>query len=1202
MRKLDLKHVGQALRALLTVALMAVAVPAVAFHFPWDQGHDTTTSNDPPPPGPCEGPTCDDDCGSNASRSPVYAALGHALWRNTDVVLRGRPYLGIYRVYNSNDPVVGLFGNGWSVCFDVALYPANNSGVPQRIYKAANGKRFVYVKQPDGSFRAPDARFDTIVESANTVTMTALDGRRMVFAPDGRLLERSDVNDNRVTFDYDSATRPVRMADTSGRSLQFAYNGASLVASVTDHTGRVWRYGYDTAANLTSVTDPLGGVMRYTWQPYRPSGDANTYYQLLSVTDAANVVQISFTYSGNQVASYTEGANRYTYTRPTTNTTLAGTVTRRDSLNVATSFTYGALGLVTQDVDGIGGRTSYTYDSNGRVTATVDALNRSWSSSYDALGRMTASSNPLGQSGSVQYSGNDPRPVRMTSPSGRVVALSYDSRGNLLSTVDPVGATTVMTYSARGDVTGIRNALTQQTAIVYTASGLPTQVTDPLSRTSTMSYDALGRVTTATNAAGETTRYGYDVLDRASTVTDPLGQITSFSYDTAGRLLSVTDAKASVTQYQYDSNGRRSAEVAPDGRRTSYTYRTDNLLSQITWPDNTTIVYTYDNNKRVTRETAGTEVINYSYNAVNQLTSSTGPGGTVAYTYDNASRVVTETSGGKTNTITRNAEGERTRLDYLGQTQTYTRDNRGLVTRIAAPAGNFDFGFDALGRRTQLSYPNGSSASYAFDAAGQLTNLTHAGVFNAPYAHSFDAAGRITKVTGDGGDWNYSYDALGRLTQATQDASRAQSKQAKQAQAAASTTTYTLDAVGNILDGGRTYDVNHRLTADAAKTYSYDLRGNLTLERERTTGARTVYTWNVKNQLKQVHFFANATAGSLSRTLTYTYDPLGRRASKVDNATTQKFVYDGDDLVGTLDAGNATTVATVFSGAVDEPLSTTTAGSPKTLYANHLGSVKAVADGATLTHAYGYSPYGETQPGSSPDSTPFRYTGREKDTDSLYYYRARYYSTAQQRFVSQDPLGVQGGINTYGYVSNDPISENDPTGKCPWCIGAAIGFGFDLVSQLVENGGNWHCISLGRLAASTALGAVGGGLGGRGLTGLMRGLSNGTKGQIGETLSIVNNRLGGSRLLSTQTRSIPGQRTIVDSTWRSLTGSTYYVESKFGTSGLTAAQRAARGAVGEAYHVERWGYPFFERVGAYGGGAAAGAGASTAAGGDCGCN
>jgi RHS repeat-associated protein len=675
-------------------------------------------------------------------------------------------------------------------------------------------------------------------------------------------------------------------------------------------------------------------------------------------------------------------------------------------------------------VEGIGGATSYIYDANGRVTATVDALNRSWASTYDALGRLTATANPLGQGTAIKYSdsGNDPRPVQVTSPALRITAMAYDPAGNLLSLTDPGGAITRMAYNARGDVSTIINPLMQQTNIAYNAIGLPLQVTDALGRTTALTYDVLGRLATSTNAAGETTRYTYDSLDRVVGVVDPLNQTTAMSYDAAGRLLTVTDAKGSVSRFEYDSFGRRSAEVAPDGRRTVYTYRADNLLASVTRPDNTAVSYEYDNNKRVTRETAGSEVITYTYNAVNQLTSASGPGGTVSYTYDNAGRIATETSGGRTHTITRNAEGERIQLDYLGQSQTYTRDARGLVTRIATPAGNFDFNFDALGRRTRLAYPNGSAASYGFDAAGQLTSLTHAGVFNAGFAYSFDAAGRITHITGGGLNSNYTYDALGRLTRAAQGTSNY---------------SYTLDPVGNILDGGRVHDVNHRLIADASKNYSYDLRGNLTLEQDRATGARVVYSWNVKNQLLRVDFFADATTTTPTRTLQYDYDPLGRRASKTDNGTVQRFIYDGDDLVGTLDANGSAMSTTVFSGMLDEALSSTTGGTPKTLYSDHLGSVIGVAEGATPTHAYSYGPYGETATPSSEDSVPFRYTGREKDTDSLYYYRARYYHTGMGRFISADPIGLAGGLSLYAYAGANPISVVDPSGTQPgspdWC-------------------------------------------------------------------------------------------------------------------------------------------------------------------------
>lgn len=96
-------------------------------------------------------------------------------------------------------------------------------------------------------------------------------------------------------------------------------------------------------------------------------------------------------------------------------------------------------------------------------------------------------------------------------------------------------------------------------------------------------------------------------------------------------------------------------------------------------------------------------------------------------------------------------------------------------------------------------------------------------------------------------------------------------------------------------------------------------------------------------------------------------------------------------------------------------------------------------DAQTSQTIYGYSPFGEqTQVGEN-SANSLQYTGRENDNTGLYFYRARYFDPQLKRFITSDPIGLAGGLNTCAYVGGGPTNSRDPNGRCPWCIGAAIG-------------------------------------------------------------------------------------------------------------------------------------------------------------------
>jgi len=76
-----------------------------------------------------------------------------------------------------------------------------------------------------------------------------------------------------------------------------------------------------------------------------------------------------------------------------------------------------------------------------------------------------------------------------------------------------------------------------------------------------------------------------------------------------------------------------------------------------------------------------------------------------------------------------------------------------------------------------------------------------------------------------------------------------------------------------------------------------------------------------------------------------------------------------------------------------------------------------------------YTPFGLDLSSSGESTNSLAYTGREQDNESgLYYYRARYYDPEVGRFISEDPLGFEAGINFYAYVNNNPVNLRDPMG------------------------------------------------------------------------------------------------------------------------------------------------------------------------------
>jgi len=190
------------------------------------------------------------------------------------------------------------------------------------------------------------------------------------------------------------------------------------------------------------------------------------------------------------------------------------------------------------------------------------------------------------------------------------------------------------------------------------------------------------------------------------------------------------------------------------------------------------------------------------------------------------------------------------------------------------------------------------------------------------------------------------------------------------------------------------------------------------------------YVWDYENRL--------TSASTRKQTVRYRYDALGRRVQRyfVGGKENTKFIYDGQDVL--VDDNNGVLTKYQNGLGIDNKLKVSTNGTAKYFLTDHLGSTNGLVDASgNLTEQTSYDSFGNA---TNNLSTRYQFTGREFDNfTGLHYYRARWYDGNLGRFISEDPIGLAGGINTYGYVDNAPLSFRDPSGKLPILIPVIIG-------------------------------------------------------------------------------------------------------------------------------------------------------------------
>ena len=317
--------------------------------------------------------------------------------------------------------------------------------------------------------------------------------------------------------------------------------------------------------------------------------------------------------------------------------------------------------------------------------------------------------------------------------------------------------------------------------------------------------------------------------------------------------------------------------------------------------------------------------------------------------------------------------------------------------------GAITYTYDPAGRVKTMAYPNGVAELYAYDAAGQLLELTQRnpdGTTELLNRFTYDPAGNILSNAGYGAN-NIKFEL-------------ATSKYNEMNQLVTKTIRSMVGAITNDI------------------TYTYDKRGNLVKETDSKEGTVKTYEYDETNKMvRGVNVYGDESA--------YVYNGLGILVQHTGTITSDYVIdytnpvdtnlaaygSDGIDYRYTYGVGLSKIAATVTSPTDTLKLyiqndrlgsgrfATNMAGTRVAYtsldeWGNRFGQMKAQLNGADL-------------------KILDNFTNHDYDEIlEVYYAKARFYDPAIRRFLAVDP--ARDGFNWYAYAGNNPIKYVDPLG------------------------------------------------------------------------------------------------------------------------------------------------------------------------------
>jgi RHS repeat-associated protein len=962
---------------------------------------------------------------------------------------------------------------GWTLAGVQRAYPQPDSSV---LITEGDGSAVFFWKSGSTWFWSPNGEFSTLVVNGTGWKRVYPDSTKVYFNSAGRMTDVYDRFNNRTQFFYDGSNRPTTIRDPNLKDLVLAY-GTYGLSSIRDNIApfRYTNLTVPSDSTLTAIQDPDGvsttlqyDGSRRLWKVTDRGGNTTTLaYQTINgkatgklVTVTAPAVPI---YTGGTAAPVVTYSPWQTIGVPYTSTVSTpypvvtpDTVYGREISPTGDTmrFTVDRWGQPIQTTDPLGRTTSVLYTGAGlpsRVTYPTGAYD---TLAYNSSGLVTYSAQAGTTPTNIRYTawaladsvwGTDQRAVRMFVSGGKVDSVrvartyiskyQYDSRGRVTHVTDPAGHLLAKTtYGATND-NRLRDSLPggRMTTYGYDTYGRQTSIAQSGVPTRSVVYDVLNRPTETYDGVNPSpTRYAYDSLYLRS-VTDLKNQVYQFAYNAVGQLLTRTDPLGHSDRYAYDRAGDLRRWWNRRGDSTDYVYDRVGRLVKKFGPRTSSDSFHYAANDR--------EVTALSY-ALSPTWRQT--------TYLDAA--------GRTDSVT-------TVVNGYNYTRRYRHFPNGLVdsawssvppgtalltrrhvyntTRGTLDSVQFGPAWTVLGMNgdllpSQIFLPGADTIVRDYSSIHGVTEIRSSAIHRKM---SYDTPGRVIMDIQGASETSargYTYDQLGRV--ATERLLwRPQGGEncwyqwhygwmCQEAQwYTDSTYSFTYDAVGNRTDHGATYlPSSNRLSAFDGCTYTTDADGNVT---SRTCGGQTTnFWWSSENRLDSV-----GVGGVTHRVV---HDAAGRLL----RVGTSYFLWEGDRLLAELDgAGQVGTEYSYYPG-LDNPhaAAVLTGANPgmRLAHTDALGNVRAETDTfRTVTANWQYGAWGTraTPPegwGQIASRAAWKGALFMPELGELYYMRNRWYEPRTGRFLSEDPIGLSGGINPYAFAGNDPINGRDPKGLC----------------------------------------------------------------------------------------------------------------------------------------------------------------------------